>query len=115
MAWHQSTLWIDGINGQNLEPGGAPHIDVAELTDRERVMTGSARLPKRLPLGTRYIVEGQTDAQGQFQIFARYVLFPNGRRLDLPAKRPPMKRSASPRRNDRFRRRHAEHAARLSV
>ena len=47
-------------------------------------MARSAHLPRRLPAGTRYVVEGRAGAKGLFQVSARYVVLPNGRRLDLP-------------------------------
>lgn len=43
----------------------------------------SPRLPKRFPDGTRYVVEGRAGVQGVFHVSARYVVFPNGRRVDL--------------------------------
>jgi hypothetical protein len=43
------------------------------------------RLPKRFPVGTRYIVEGRGDTKGHLDIRLRYLEFPDGRHLDLPA------------------------------
>jgi hypothetical protein len=43
------------------------------------------RLPKRFPVGTKYVVEGKSRGEGQVQIFSRYLVFPDGRCLDLPA------------------------------
>jgi hypothetical protein len=78
-------------------------------------MARNARLPKHLPVGTRYIVEGRTGAKG-FRVSARYVLLPNGRRLDLPAEKAASRtRSARRRRNYRFARGQAEQAAPLGV
>ena len=42
------------------------------------------RLPKRFPVGTKYIVEGRCDEDGVFRTSARYLLLPNGRQIDLP-------------------------------
>jgi len=44
------------------------------------------RMPKRFPVGTKYIVEGRCDEDGVFHTSARYVLLPNGRQIDLPKK-----------------------------
>ena len=55
----------------------------------------AARIPKRVPVGTKYIIEGKSRGPGQVQVFSRYLVFPDGRRLELPADRPP---AASPRR-----------------
>jgi hypothetical protein len=75
-------------------------------------MARSARLPQRLPAGTRYVVEGRKGAKGLFQVSARYVVLPNGRRLDLPS-RAPASRTRGRRRPKRFAR--EEHAERLGV
>ncbi len=44
----------------------------------------AGRLPKRFPVGTKYIVEGKSHGEGQVHIFSRYLIFPDGRCLDLP-------------------------------
>jgi hypothetical protein len=41
---------------------------------------GVTRLPSRFPLGTRYVIEGREG-----RICLRYLEFPDGRKLDLPA------------------------------
>lgn len=41
-------------------------------------------LPRRIPEGTRYIVEGE-PVPGGSRITAAYLIFPNGQRIDLPA------------------------------
>jgi hypothetical protein len=38
------------------------------------------RLPRRFPVGTRYVIEGRGG-----RIRLRYLEFPNGRKVDLPA------------------------------
>jgi hypothetical protein len=38
------------------------------------------RLPSRFPVGTRYVIEGH---EGRIQL--RYIEFPDGRKVDLPA------------------------------
>jgi hypothetical protein len=38
------------------------------------------RLPSRFPVGTRYVIEGRA---GRIQL--RYLEFPDGRKIDLPA------------------------------
>jgi hypothetical protein len=45
-----------------------------------------AELPKNLPDGTKYVVEGRAQADGVFHVLARYVVLPGGQRIDLPAK-----------------------------
>ncbi len=48
------------------------------------------RLPRRFPVGTRYVVEGRGGPQGQgrLRIQSRYLEFPDGRHVDLPVDRP---------------------------
>ncbi len=40
----------------------------------------SIRLPSRFPVGTRYVIEGRGG-----RIRLRYLEFPDGRKVDLPA------------------------------
>jgi hypothetical protein len=77
-------------------------------------MARSARLPVRFPAGTRYVVEGRTGAKGLFQVSARYVVLPNGRRFDLPA-RTAIRRDRGARRLHRFARARSEQPLRLGV
>jgi hypothetical protein len=37
-------------------------------------------LPSRFPVGTRYVIEGRAG-----RIQSRYLEFPDGRRIDMPA------------------------------
>jgi hypothetical protein len=39
-----------------------------------------SRLPSRFPVGTRYVIEGRGG-----RICLRYLEFPDGRKIDLPA------------------------------
>jgi hypothetical protein len=41
------------------------------------------RLPNRLPLGSKYVIESRGSAKGGAQLVHRYVQFPDGRRVDL--------------------------------
>ena len=45
-----------------------------------------AHLPKNLPDGTKYVVEGRAQPDGVFIVRARYVVLPDGQRIDLPVK-----------------------------
>jgi hypothetical protein len=44
-----------------------------------------ARLPKRFPVGTTYVVEGRGDPEGHLCVFSRYVVLPGGERINLAA------------------------------
>lgn len=43
------------------------------------------RLPKRFPVGTTYVVEGHGGKDGHLRVFSRYVVLPNGQRINLDA------------------------------
>ena len=49
----------------------------------------TARIPKRVPVGTKYVIEGRSQGEGQVHVFARYLVFPDGRRFELPSDAPP--------------------------
>ena len=42
-------------------------------------------LPRRFPVGTRYIVEGAPDKKGKFRVTSRFLIFPDGREVHLGA------------------------------
>jgi len=41
------------------------------------------RLPSRFPAGTKFVVEGEDAAGGGTRIVARYLVYPDGKRVDL--------------------------------
>jgi hypothetical protein len=45
----------------------------------------TSRLPKRFPVGTTYVVEGRGGEDGSLRVFSRYVVLPNGQRINLGA------------------------------
>jgi hypothetical protein len=45
----------------------------------------SARLPKRFPVGSTYVVEARGSLQGMM-LMHRYIRFPDGRRVELAAR-----------------------------
>ena len=48
----------------------------------------SSRLPKYFPVDTVYVVEGHSDEDGGLRVSARYVMLPDGRRINVPARLP---------------------------
>jgi hypothetical protein len=60
----------------------------------------SNRLPSRFPVGTKFVIEGKRRGEGQVQVFSRYLEFPDGTFLPLPA-RPPKQPVAPVRRSRR--------------
>jgi hypothetical protein len=45
----------------------------------------STPLPKRFPVGARYVVEGRGEEDGHFRVFSRYVVLPGGQRVNVPS------------------------------
>ncbi|HEY4922585.1 MAG TPA: hypothetical protein VII40_20965 [Xanthobacteraceae bacterium] len=46
-------------------------------------MTGIGRLPRRFPVGTRYVLEGVPTEAGQLRVISRLLVLPNGQQFDL--------------------------------
>jgi hypothetical protein len=46
-------------------------------------MAVRGRLPNRVPVGTRYVIEGEPGQEGELNIISRYLVFPDGTRLNL--------------------------------
>jgi hypothetical protein len=44
----------------------------------------SAPLPKRFPVGARYVVEGCGGENGRLRVVSRYVVLPGGQRINVP-------------------------------
>ena len=53
-----------------------------------------SRLPRRFPVGAKYVVEGSGGEEGNLRVIARYVVLPGGRRINVPAD---LSQPASPR------------------
>ncbi len=47
---------------------------------------GATSLPKHIPDGTHYIIEGRPDKAGKMRIVSRQLILPNGKQIDLGAK-----------------------------
>jgi hypothetical protein len=41
------------------------------------------RLPRRLPVGTRYVLEGVPSEEGRLRVISRLLVLPNGEEFDL--------------------------------
>ncbi len=54
----------------------------------------SSRLPSRFPVGTKFVIEGKRAAEGQVQVFNRYLEFPDGTFFPLPVR--PSKQKSPP-------------------
>jgi hypothetical protein len=48
----------------------------------------TARIPKRVPVGTKYVIEGKSQGEGQVHVFSRTLVFPDGRCFELPSDDP---------------------------
>jgi hypothetical protein len=42
-------------------------------------------VPRRLPIGAKYVVEGFGSEDGNLRVIARYVVFPDGNRINVPS------------------------------
>jgi hypothetical protein len=42
-------------------------------------------LPKRFPVGARYVVEGRGGEDGHLRVFSRYIVLPGGQRINVPS------------------------------
>jgi hypothetical protein len=51
-----------------------------------------SRLPSRFPVGTKFVIEGRQAGEGQVQVFKRFLEFPDGTFVRLPAR--PAKRKS---------------------
>ena len=45
----------------------------------------STPLPKRFPVGARYVVEGHGGEDGHLRVFSRYIVLPGGQRINVPS------------------------------
>ena len=68
----------------------------------------STRLPTRFPVGTKFVIESGHRGEGQEPVYSRYLEFPDGTFLALPARKIPQRRksveskvAAAPRRGSR--------------
>src|SRR5580658_8986266 len=52
---------------------------------RQSVDSPSSVLPKRFPVGARYVVEGRGGEDGRLRVFSRYVVLPGGQRINVPS------------------------------
>jgi hypothetical protein len=42
-------------------------------------------LPRRFPVGAKYVVEGYGGEEGKLRVIARYVVLSGGQRINVPA------------------------------
>ena len=43
----------------------------------------SASVPQRLPVGATYVVEGYGGGEGELRVIARYLMLPDGSRINV--------------------------------
>jgi hypothetical protein len=46
-------------------------------------MTRIPRLPRRFPVGTRYVLEGVPATAGRLRVISRMIVLPDGQAFDL--------------------------------
>jgi hypothetical protein len=49
-------------------------------------MASSSKLPRRFPLGTKFVIESRRGGKNQGQVYGRYLEFPDGTFFPLPAR-----------------------------
>ena len=73
----------------------------------------SSSLPSRFPVGTKFVIEGKPRGEGQVQVFKRYLEFPDGTFLRLPAHttgaRKPARKASRKSTSDRARKSRSRH------
>lgn len=73
----------------------------------------STRLPSRFPVGTKFVIESGQSAEGQEPVYSRYIEFPDGTLVALPARTVPrLRKSAAPKTAAEARRRNRRQHAR---
>ena len=55
----------------------------------------STRLPTRFPVGTKFVIESGHRGEGQEPVYSRYLEFPDGTFLALPARTAPKRRKSA--------------------
>lgn len=55
----------------------------------------STRLPTRFPVGTKFVIESGHRGEGQEPVYSRYLEFPDGTLLALPARAAPKRRKSA--------------------
>ena len=67
-------------------------------------------LPRRFPVGAKYVVEGYGGEVGNLRLIARYVVLPGGQRINVPAglSQPVSPRALAFRRRSNSKRSHAK-------
>jgi len=52
---------------------------------RSPIDRSAGPLPKRFPVGARYVIEGRGGEDGRLRVFSRYVVLPGGQRINVPS------------------------------
>ena len=53
---------------------------------QEGSMAYSTKLPRRFPVGTKFVIESRHGGEGQARVYSRYLEFPDGTFFPLPAR-----------------------------
>ena len=63
---------------------------------RSPIDRSAGALPKRFPVGARYVVEGRGGEEGRLRVFSRYVVLPGGQRINVPSNFGPLPALSAP-------------------
>lgn len=77
----EETVGISYLGSYQHE-GGVMHLSASHRPNGVS-KRGVPRLPRSFPVGTTYVVEGRGGEAGHLQVFSRYVVLPDGKRINL--------------------------------
>jgi hypothetical protein len=95
-AWsHPLPTAIHNRHGPVREKAELPHVAGVRILEipnayeegamRLPIDRQSSPLPKRFPVGARYVVEGRGGEDGHLRVFSRYIVLPGGQRINVPS------------------------------
>jgi|HubBroStandDraft_4_1064222.scaffolds.fasta_scaffold153494_1 hypothetical protein len=71
----------------------------------------SASVPRRLPVGATYVVEGYGGGEGKLRVIARYLVLPDGNRINLRGELSQQASGSAPRAQTARRRSHSKQSS----
>lgn len=92
VAYPQQSTTSHGVVREKAELPHVAGVRILEIPNayeegamRLPIDRQSTPLPKRFPVGARYVVEGCGGEDGHLRVFSRYVVLPGGQRINVPS------------------------------
>ena len=92
VAYPQQSTTVMGPSGKRRNFPTLPVFEFLEIPNayeegamRLPIDRQSSPLPKRFPVGARYVVEGRGGEDGHLRVFSRYIVLPGGQRINVPS------------------------------